>query len=247
MKIDNDVFDVLKSCAVDEDENILFLPNRQLDRNLYVKVNKVIESIGGSWNRKSKGHVFDHNPSDDLDEIINTGEWTDKKKEYQFFKTPKNIVQKMISLIEIKRDDVVLEPSAGDGAILDEIPKDNAYVAIELMDENVKILEGKEYGVDKSDFLNWFNDGKIDVVLMNPPFSKHQDVKHILHAWNLLKNGGRLVSIVSESPFFREDRVSKEFRNWMDENEIRYVKLDSGTFKESGTMVSARIIYGVKN
>lgn len=242
MKIKEDVLQVLRSSKVDEDNNILFLPPTQLDRKLYVDVNKCLESLGGKWNKKSKGHVFDSNPSDGLDEMINTGEWTDVKKEFQYFPTPKNIVKRMIELAEIKSGDFLLEPSAGQGSILDEFPKGNRYVAIELMENNVKVLCDKGYTVSDTDFLQVKDSYYFDKIVMNPPFTKQQDVKHILHAWNFVASGGRLVSIVSESPFFRENSLSVAFRNWLEENDAEVIELESGDFKESGTMVKTRII-----
>lgn len=242
MKIKDDVLQVLRSSKVDEDNNILFLPATQLDRKLYVEVNKCLESLGGKWNKKSKGHVFDSNPSDGLDEMINTGEWTDAKKEFQYFPTPKNIVRQMIKLAEIKPSEFLLEPSAGQGAILDDFPIENRYVAIELMGSNVKILCDKGYVVSETDFLQVKDSYYFDKIIMNPPFTKQQDVKHILHAWSFLNVGGRLVSIVSESPFFRENSLSMGFRNWLEENDAEVIELESGDFKESGTMVKTRII-----
>ena len=41
-------------------------------------MNKVLEALGGKWNRKAGGHVFDHYPADEIDEVILTGEYTDK-------------------------------------------------------------------------------------------------------------------------------------------------------------------------
>uniref|UniRef100_A0A6M3XW24 Putative methyltransferase n=1 Tax=viral metagenome TaxID=1070528 RepID=A0A6M3XW24_9ZZZZ len=52
MKIDNDVANVLVNSNVDK--NYLYLPQEQLERNLYVRVNKVLKSMGGKWNRKLK-------------------------------------------------------------------------------------------------------------------------------------------------------------------------------------------------
>jgi len=245
MKIKEEVLSVLKNSTVEEDKNLLFLPQGQLDRKLYTEVNKCLESIGGTWNRKLKAHLFDHNPSEDLDEMINTGEWNDKKKEYQFFPTPNEIVRQMISLAEINKTDVLLEPSAGQGNILEWFPKENPYVAIELMDENCKKLKEKGYSVANADFLSIEN-LNVDKIIMNPPFTKHQDVQHVLHAWKMLVHGGRLVSIVSESPFFRQDKTSVEFRRWIDENNVEVIDLESGAFKESGTMVKTRIIVANK-
>ena len=246
MKIKDDVLNVLRSSTVDEDTNTLFLPPSQLDRKLYVDVNKCLESIGGKWNKKVKGHVFDHSPSEDLDEMITTSEWTDKKKEYQFFATPKEIVIRMIELAQIKKGELLLEPSAGDGAILDFFPKNNPYVAIELMDDNCKKLRDKGYSVSKGDFLNWTPENKADKVVMNPPFTKQQDVQHISHAWKCLVKGGMLVSIVSESPFFRENSLSRDFRDWIDMNDVVVIPLESGDFKSSGTMVKTRMIVATK-
>ena len=241
MKIKNDVLQVLSKSTVDEDKNLLFLPASQLERKLYTDVNKCLESIGGSWNRKLKGHLFDHNPSYDLDEMIVTGEWTDKKKEYQFFATPKELVTRMIQLANIKKTDVLLEPSAGDGEILSQFPKENPYVAFELMPENCVILRKKGYSVKEGDFLEFIS-GDVDKIIMNPPFSRQQDVQHIFRAWNWLSKGGMLVSIVSESPFFRENSLSVEFRNWLVVNKATLIDLDAGIFKESGTMVKTRLI-----
>lgn len=238
MKIQENVLEVLRSCTTKE--NILFLPQKQLDRKLYVDVNKCLESIGGVWNRKEKGHIFDHDPSDDLDEMINTGEWVDVKKEYQFFETPSNIVDKMIELAEIKEYDFLLEPNAGNGNIVDRIPKGNIVYLCELNEKCCNILLEKGYIVDEGDFLQ--KEYEVDKVIMNPPFSKHQDIDHILHAWDCLLEGGRLVSVVSESPFFRTDKKSVNFRQWLMENDARVIPLEEGTFKESGTMIRTRII-----
>ena len=241
MKIKEDVLQVLRSSTVDEDNNTLFLPPSQLDRKLYVDVNKCLESIGGKGNRKTKGHVFDHSPSDDLDEMITTGEWVDKKKEYQFFATPKEIAIRMIELANIKKGEVLLEPSAGDGAILSLFPKENPYIAIELMPENANKLKENGYSVSIGDFLSLYLQD-VDKVVMNPPFTKQQDVQHIFHAWKCLAKGGRLVSIVSESPFFRENSLSRDFRDWLDINNATVINLEPGDFKSSGTMVKTRII-----
>jgi hypothetical protein len=42
-------------------------------------------------------------------------------------------------------------------------------------------------------------------------------MEHVRHAFSLLKPGGRLVSVVSEGPFFRVDNKSVAFRDWLEE------------------------------
>ena len=101
MKINDTVLDVLGNCRVDE--NTLYLP-ANLDRKVYTDVNKVLEALGGKWNRKAGGHVFDHSPADEIDDIILTGEYTDKKKEFQFFPTPSDIAEKLCDFAGINEN-----------------------------------------------------------------------------------------------------------------------------------------------
>jgi hypothetical protein len=252
MQIAQDVVSVLSQSRVDSYN--LYLPPVQLDRKLYLDVNKCLELIGGKWNRTAKAHLFSSNPSDLLDEMINTGEVVDSKKEFDFFETPKEIVKRMLAYANIQRTDILLEPSAGHGAIYEEFPQENERHAVELNKESYDILMIKNLGgnIRCADFLDpkhYYNNIfpiEVDKIIMNPPFSKQQDVKHIFQAYDILKKGGRLVSIVSESPFFRENKLSQSFREWLfdlkDNNSATIYDLDKGTFKESGTMVKTRII-----
>jgi predicted RNA methylase len=241
MKIAVEVLEVLNNSKLEN--NILYLPPQQLDRKLYQSVNKVLELLGGKWDRKIKGHKFDSDVEELLNDAINFGEVVDHKKEYQFFPTPKNIVLQLIELAELNSSDCVLEPSAGEGAIADELNNftKNVYV-VELNPAMYERLAAKHQMSVNADFLQIEPNGLYDKVVMNPPFSKQQDIDHILHAFKCLKAGGILVSIVSESPFFRNNKKSIAFREWLSENNAEIIDLEPGAFKESGTMVKTRII-----
>ncbi|HVB33751.1 MAG TPA: class I SAM-dependent methyltransferase [Patescibacteria group bacterium] len=236
---------VLDQCVVDG--NQVVLPSIQLDRKLYLDINKVLETIGGKWNRKAKAHVFTEDPKELFDSVLLTGETVDAKKEYQFFPTPKDLARRMIEEADLYRDDPkelmgVLEPSAGDGAIADEVDGSRClFRCCELNPKMAKVLEDKGYSVFAGDFLT-LEDNTIQRIVMNPPFSKQQDIDHIRHAYDILQSGGILVSIVSESPFFRENTKSVDFREWLDSVHAYIEELPEGTFKESGTMVRARLI-----
>ena len=75
---------------------------------------------------------------------------------------------------------------------------------------------------------------RFDKVLMNPPFEKGQDTKHVRHAYRMLKTGGRLVAIMGEGSFFRNDGNARDFREWLDEAGGWSEKLPEGSFKGTG-------------
>lgn len=192
-----------------------------------------------------------------LDSLILTGEVEDRKKTFQFFATPKELAKRMFELAEVKDHTTLLEPSAGQGAILDQVDRwyDLGVVAIELDPKNCEILREKKYQVFNEDFLKYKPEseddeyclGGFETVLMNPPFSRQQDIEHITHAYNyMVEKGGTIVAICSESAFFRENKKSVEFRKLLEDTGAYVEKLEAGTFKESGTMVASRLIKIVK-
>ena len=75
--------------------------------------------------------------------------------------------------------------------------------------------EAKGHSVERGDFLE--HQGDYNRIIMNPPFDKGADIEHVRHAFSLLAPDGKLVAIMSEGPFFRNDTQATEFRNWLDE------------------------------
>lgn len=87
-----------------------------------------------------------------------------------------------------------------------------------------------------------FGKGKLyDRIIMNPPFSDRRDSQHIKHAYDLLKPGGRLVSIAGEGVFFGNDKKAKAFRDWVDSVGGTDEKLDEGTFNDPSLPVSTGV------
>lgn len=240
MRINNDVIDVLANSAVTG--NNLFLPDGQLDRKLYVAVDKALTALGGKWNRKEKAHVFGYCPDGAIEELLQTGEYTDAKKEFQFFETPPELAQRMVDLAGLKFGDRVLEPSAGRGAIAERIRAcDVTLRCIELNQDNRECLINEGYTVLKTaDFLGYDPEEPVDVIVMNPPFSSQQDVSHITHAISIAQRC--VVAIASASILFRTNRKTADFRALLDEYDSTIEALPVGTFKASGTMVNTCLI-----
>ena len=233
-QIDEKTLAILSRVTVEG--NIIFLACGQLDRKQYQAVNEVLENMGGKWNKKIKGHVFDGDPTDALEEVLLSGEIIPPKK-YGYFPTPPELAQHVVELAGIQTDHDVLEPSAGQGGIADHL-RDCFVQCVELLPDNVKVLKGKGYEViHEGDFLTVTLAPKYDRVVMNPPFEKQADIDHVLHAWKFVKPGGRLVSIMAASVAFRENRKTTEFRELLGQ----YGRLEhnpAGSFKESGAMVN---------
>ena len=105
-----------------------------------------------------------------------------------------------------------------------------------------RYLDGKPYEViTGQDFLQY--DGEQwDRIVMNPPFSRQQDIDHVMKAYELLAPDGILVSVMSVSFQFRTNRKSEEFRDFLDSVGASVYDLPEGAFKESGTMIRSCIV-----
>lgn len=235
--------EVLQNCKVEG--LVVKLPAEQLDRKLYQDVAKALELIGGKWKSgKVQGFVFQQDPSNMLAEIAG-GEKRNLKKEFQFFATPTRLADELVYLASIGNHDTVLEPSAGQGAIIRAI---NAVSVVtpdcyELMDLNVKMLAktALRYNLVGSDFLK--HTGKTySRIVANPPFTKNQDIDHLLAMYECLGRGGRLVCITSESWVTGSQKKQADFRVWLEKIGAEVLDIERGAFKESGTIVGGKIV-----
>ena len=233
MKINDDVANVLANSKIEG--NNLFLPEGQLDRKLYVAVNKVLEATKGKWNRKERAHVFNTSPADMIEEILLTGEYVDEKKEFQFFETPSNLAQQLIEMADIQDGESVLEPSAGKGRIAKLI---GFCDCVELNPENRKYLKAEGFKLVGEEFLEF--DGQYDVVVANPPFSKQQDIDHVNRMLDIAKR--RVVSVMSASVMFRDNKKTVSFRERIKSLGGTIELLPEKIFAESGTNVRTCVV-----
>lgn len=163
----------------------------------------------------------------------------DQKGDINF--TSKNIVEQLINYADIKENDKVLEPSAGIGNIADVLKQysDNIDVC-EYMNSYRELLKLKGHNVINSNFLECNNHNTYDKVVMNPPFSKNQDIQHVKHAYRCLKDNGKLVAIMSNHWSFANDKESIDFRNWLDTLDYEVYEIPQGSFEF--TNISCKIL-----
>lgn len=166
------------------------------------------------------------------------------KKISGFFPTPKPLIEKMFSMAKVFEGETILEPSAGLGHIAEEIRTaypQNDLSLIEFNYDLSKVLEAKGFNVEHENFLGTSH--KYDVIFMNPPFEKHQDIDHVKHAFNLLKDGGRIVAIMAGNKNGQGSEVTK-FREFVEE--FGYMEEnEAGSFKSAfnSTGVSTVTVY----
>lgn len=144
-----------------------------------------------------------------------------------FYPTPSNIIHKMLSKIDFKYINSVLEPSAGKGDLVEAINKQFEYSqgrysnkkkhdidTIEI-DENLQhILKGKNMRVVHDDFLTFSTYKKYDTIIANFPFSSGE--KHLIKAIEMQEvTGGQIVCLVNsetlKNPYtnIRKDIIRK--------------------------------------
>ena len=235
----------------------------RLDRADYVAVAKVLETIGAKWDRRRKGHVLVNGAVDKLEAMLAMDEVIDTKRDLQQFYTPQWLARKAVDLALIDDGCTVLEPSAGRGAIL-AVAADSLVrgpdgvtrariphlLAIEIDPECYVDLLRAAPGADirEADFLATVPDraddtSPVDRIVMNPPFAKRADCRHVLHAWReWLKPGGRLVAIMSPGWQHGITKIDRAMQQLAEKYGDYLEPIEPGAFAEAGTQVSTVLV-----
>lgn len=219
--------------------------------NDWAAVKKVMIAIGGTWVKgktsATGGFVF----ADDVDaaEVVrlarSSGEILDPNQ-YDCFFTPKALASHVVASAFIRAGMGVLEPSAGQGALalaVREAVPGAKLLCVEILPRNREVL--RSYGFfnyQEPDFMALPQTPTYDRVVMNPPFSKRQDIAHVRHAHGFLRPGGRLSAIMSGGVKFRDDRIGNDFRAWLDQSKGTIEDLPENSFRESGTGVRTVLV-----
>lgn len=161
-------------------------------------------------------------------------------KDLQFYWSPRKVIDAALEAVGIYersqwRDQPahrVLEPSCGDGRILDALRERGCQsLGIEVHAGRAAEARAKGHNVLTANFLECPPRPEFDKVVMNPPFSGRHYVKHVKHALGFLKPGGLLVSVLPATA-------------WYDHGEIKgsWSDLPVGSFSEAGTNVPTGIL-----
>jgi len=231
-----------------------FLPEGiRFEPPTYKALNEVLSRLGGKWNRRAGGHVFETDPAPLLVVVFSTGEMPPKNPT-AYFSTPAEVAEALLTDERLPRipgaeGDLVriLEPSAGSGSLLDAVEgycrRRDLHPLIDAVEILPKFRERLvEAGriVVATDFLAYTPKPVYDAVVMNPPFSTEADrlayVAHVLHAMLRVRPGGVVLAVAPGGLAFRKDRRIADLRSAVEESGT-WFPLDGPAFKDSGTEV----------
>lgn len=165
-------------------------------------------------------------------------------KDLQFYWSPPEVIERALAfagipdLREWGRDHTrrpapmqVLEPSCGDGRILDML---RAYghngFGIEYHPVRAAEAMAKGHGVHRANFLEC-EPMPFEAVVMNPPFYGRHYVQHVRHALRFVQPGGVLVAILPATARYDHGELQGE---WED--------LPVASFAEAGTNVPTTML-----
>lgn len=219
----------------------------------YTLLKNRLLAAGGTYKRSAFVFSSDEDAQSVYD-LLMGGEVRNVKKETQFFATPSDLADCMVEMANIQSGQLILEPSAGDGAILEaiyrwydsKVVKDLNFLihinSCETFGLNITKLKAKGYHLDSEDFMKLDHLNTYDKIIANPPFSKGQDLKHVAHMFDCLKPGGRLVTVMMSSVKWHDRKIHRQFRSMVDEVSGEWHNLPEGTFSSSGSKVQTVLL-----
>ena len=165
----------------------------------------------------------------------------------QFYPTPTEVANKMLSYVDLKRVKRVLEPSAGTGNLVKSITSKWSACTVDCVEIDPKlraILKDAGYPVIASDFLTASIYTRYDLILMNPPF--RNGIKHLLKAIRLIeKSGGQIVCLLNASNVLHPSSIQSKMLCHKLENYNATIEYLEGAFSDAEvkTNVDVALIY----
>lgn len=148
-------------------------------------------------------------------------------KDLQFYWTPEHVVEALLDFGYIKGGQRVLEPSCGEGHILDGLrARGCSTLGIEYHAKRAAEAKAKGHAVAVGNFLEQPPVDEFDAVVMNPPFYGRHYAQHVRHAYKFLRPGGCLVSVLPASARYDHKELAGD---WQD--------LPVASFRDAGTNI----------
>lgn len=142
----------------------------------------------------------------------------EKRRDYTKFFTYPETAKFMAEIINPKPMEFVLEPSAGNGALvkaIKTISPESLVVAVELYNQwFIELTECADIVIIR-DFLQFESIPKFNHCIANPPFGNGIDLDaHINKMRSMVKKGGKIVVIVPLDYNINEPHQTYDLENW---------------------------------
>lgn len=148
-------------------------------------------------------------------------------------------------MADIKGGHKVLEPSAGIGLLAEGILRHQPNIqldCIELNSECKKVLKDKGFNVIWSNFLDFRPKYLYDRVIGAPNFKDNIDCEHVMKMYDCVKEGGKVISIMSPYWMTGDSELQIKFREWLKDKSYTITVLPDNSYVEDGITVPTILI-----
>lgn len=172
-------------------------------------------------------------------------------RDLAFYPTPDKAAAIVVSRAELGDTDEeggILEPSAGDGALVRALIRAGVprgrITAVEVAPERFDALARLGTRARLANFLTLTPEPVFAAVVMNPPFCGTHWMAHVMHAFDFLRPGGKLTTVLPATAEFGDSRAHETFRAWAREHfngwsgARMFNDMPDESFAESGTRIA---------
>ena len=145
----------------------------------------------------------------------------------QYFTKDDGLKNKVLEFV-MNNPDVILEPSVGQGDLIQIIYNNNKKIQFDMyeIDTKIKMLDDIPKNVIYGDFIEVDIKKKYKTIIGNPPFVRTTTgnlyIDFIEKCYNLLENNGELIFIIP-SDFFKLTRASKLLNNMISHGTFTHI------------------------
>jgi hypothetical protein len=251
---------VLSGAAADH--RAVWLAAFPSSREVLVEIEQAMARIGGRWDTRDRAYLFARDPREQLEKLTGVPALPPpspaRDRELSYWPTPPALAAEVAEVVrDLPAGARVLEPSAGDGALVRAISAarpDVHLTCVEVDSFRAKTLS-RAYGGPCPDaiYCQPFEEyaaertpAPFHAVVMNPPFTLPGDrlawVTHLELAWSLLAEGGELRAIVPASLEFGQQKRITAIRELILAAGGSWRPAPEGAFRMAGTDVRTLIV-----
>ena len=231
---------ILRAATIVSDSSI-DLNQGAMSPKLFLEVDDFFKAIGGKWNKRKMIFEFPASESREWLELkfnhaVKVATQEQLYLDVQNPRTPAKIAGYMAEYLRYEVTDPVswiLEPSAGDGVLMQVVSKmipDAPIVFCENDQKNLDILK-RICEANPNDFVytqtpDFFDlktkemggsFRKMKYIIAHPPFADHAWMDHVEHMVKIAEPGGRIVSLIPKRIPRGDELPTKEILQYLDE------------------------------